>query len=178
MNNKRKINIVTLGCSKNVVDSEKLLRQLQTGGYSVVHDSNDTSAGTVIINTCGFIRDAKEESIDTILEFARANAHANGCPTLKIVDLDWNRPSLEGAFDFIVGSEVVYHERDFEPLQRLFEGLLKPEGEIILAEGIRKSSMEFFARMQGYFHVKGHKKVLRSGGKEMPVILCRMRRLR
>ena len=109
------------------------------------------------------------------LEFARANAHANGCPDLKILDLDWNRPSLEGDFDCIVGSEVVYHERDFQPLQGLFEGILTPGGEIILAEGIRRTSMEFFAGMQQSFHVKGHKKVLRSGGKEVPVILCRMR---
>jgi ribosomal protein S12 methylthiotransferase len=82
----RKINIVTLGCSKNLVDSEKLLKQLQSGGYSVLHDSNDLSAETVIINTCGFINDAKEESIDTILRFVRAkesglieNLYVMGC---------------------------------------------------------------------------------------------------
>jgi ribosomal protein S12 methylthiotransferase len=66
------INIVTLGCSKNVVDSEKLLSQISEGGYQIIHDSGDYSAGTVIINTCGFISDAKEESIDTILRFVRA----------------------------------------------------------------------------------------------------------
>lgn len=70
--NKKKINIVTLGCSKNLVDSERLYKQLESNGYSVVHDSNDTSAKVVVINTCGFIGDAKEESIDTILSFAHA----------------------------------------------------------------------------------------------------------
>jgi ribosomal protein S12 methylthiotransferase len=70
--NKKKINIVTLGCSKNLVDSERLYKQLEANGYSVVHDSNDTSAKVVVINTCGFIGDAKEESIDTILSFAHA----------------------------------------------------------------------------------------------------------
>ena len=81
-----KINIVTLGCSKNVVDSEKLLRQLKAGGYSVTWDPDNTSADTVIINTCGFIGDAKEESIDTILRFVRAketgkisNLYVIGC---------------------------------------------------------------------------------------------------
>jgi len=69
---KKKINIVTLGCSKNLVDSERLYKQLEANGYSVVHDSNDTSAKVVVINTCGFIGDAKEESIDTILSFAHA----------------------------------------------------------------------------------------------------------
>jgi ribosomal protein S12 methylthiotransferase len=67
-----KINIITLGCSKNLVDSEKLMMQLRSGGYTVVHDSDDNTSGTVIINTCGFISDAKEESIDTILRFVRA----------------------------------------------------------------------------------------------------------
>lgn len=82
----RKINIVTLGCSKNIVDSEKLMRQLHEGGYSIVHDSDDNTSGTVIINTCGFIADAKEESIDTILRFVRAreagtinNLYVMGC---------------------------------------------------------------------------------------------------
>jgi ribosomal protein S12 methylthiotransferase len=72
MHNK-KINIVTLGCSKNIVDSEKLMKQLQSGGYDIVYDRNDASFDTVIINTCGFINDAKEESIDTILRFVKAN---------------------------------------------------------------------------------------------------------
>jgi ribosomal protein S12 methylthiotransferase len=82
----RKINIVTLGCSKNVVDSEKLLRQLDAAGYEVAYDSDDTTAGTVIVNTCGFINDAKEESIETILRFVKAqkageinNLYVMGC---------------------------------------------------------------------------------------------------
>jgi ribosomal protein S12 methylthiotransferase len=75
----KKINIVTLGCTKNVVDSEKLLKQLNAGGYDVIYDSDDVSSETVIINTCGFINDAKEESIDTILRFvkARETGHIN-----------------------------------------------------------------------------------------------------
>ena len=72
MHNK-KINIVTLGCSKNTVDSEKLLKQIQAGGYSIVYDQADISADIVIINTCGFINDAREESVDTILRFVKAN---------------------------------------------------------------------------------------------------------
>ena len=90
----RKINIVTLGCSKNLVDSEKLLGQIRSGGYSVVHDSDDTSAGVVIINTCGFINDAREESIDTILRFVRAkeageisNLYVMGCLSERYRDV-------------------------------------------------------------------------------------------
>jgi ribosomal protein S12 methylthiotransferase len=67
--NRNRVNIVTLGCSKNTVDSQKLMRQLEAGGYSVAEDSGEPSE-IVIINTCGFIHDAKEESIDTIIRHA------------------------------------------------------------------------------------------------------------
>jgi ribosomal protein S12 methylthiotransferase len=66
------INIVSLGCSKNVVDSEVLMKQLDANGLKVVYNSDDSKADTVIINTCGFIKDAKEESIDTILRHVKA----------------------------------------------------------------------------------------------------------
>src|SRR5690554_1459594 len=69
---KQKVNVVTLGCSKNTVDSEYLMRQLEVDGWEVVFDSNDPTAKVVIINTCGFIADAKEESINTILSFVDA----------------------------------------------------------------------------------------------------------
>ena len=69
---KQKINIITLGCSKNVVDSEHLMAQLHDSGFELTFDSNSTDARTVVINTCGFIGDAKEESINTILSFADA----------------------------------------------------------------------------------------------------------
>ncbi len=69
--NSRKINVITLGCSKNLVDSEVLMRQIELQEIEVVHDAAGSDAGTVIINTCGFIQDAKQESIDTILEYVK-----------------------------------------------------------------------------------------------------------
>lgn len=72
MKKKKRINVVTLGCSKNLVDSERLMRQLEAGGYELVHDSGNSDARIVAVNTCGFIGDAKEESINTILSFAAA----------------------------------------------------------------------------------------------------------
>lgn len=65
-----KVNVITLGCSKNLVDSENLITQLKGNDYEVVHDSQDEDANIIIINTCGFIDLAKQESIDTILEYA------------------------------------------------------------------------------------------------------------
>lgn len=69
---KNTIDIITLGCSKNLVDSEQLIRQLEKNGYSVTHDSESPEGEIAIINTCGFIGDAKEESINMILEFVQA----------------------------------------------------------------------------------------------------------
>ena len=70
---KRKtIDIITLGCSKNLVDSEHLMRQLEEAGYYVTHDTEKPKGEIAVINTCGFIGDAKEESINMILEFAQA----------------------------------------------------------------------------------------------------------
>ena len=71
------VDIITLGCSKNLVDSEKLIRQLEINGYKVTHDSEDPKGEIAIINTCGFIGDAKEESINTILEFCQAKEEGN-----------------------------------------------------------------------------------------------------
>lgn len=69
---KKTIDIITLGCSKNLVDSEHLLRQLEEAGYHVTHDAEHPHGEIAVINTCGFIGDAKEESINMILEFAQA----------------------------------------------------------------------------------------------------------
>ena len=74
---KEKINIVTLGCSKNLVDSEVLLTQLKGNNKEVYHQSNDINPDVVIINTCGFIDNAKQESIDTILRYAKEKEGGN-----------------------------------------------------------------------------------------------------
>ena len=68
----KKINVITLGCSKNTVDSEHLMAQLAAAGYTVAADSDRTDARVVVVNTCGFIGDAKQESIDMILRAAAA----------------------------------------------------------------------------------------------------------
>ena len=100
------VNVVTLGCSKNVVDSEYLLKQLKVNGWNIQFDSNDTSARTVIINTCGFIADAKEESIDTILSYIDAKrnglvdkVYVMGCLSQRYKDdLEKEIPEVDGFF--------------------------------------------------------------------------------
>ncbi|NOY36717.1 MAG: 30S ribosomal protein S12 methylthiotransferase RimO [Chlorobi bacterium] len=69
---RNKVSLITLGCARNLVDSEVLLRQLRASGFETEHDPLQVDGGSVIINTCGFINDAKEESVETILQFAAA----------------------------------------------------------------------------------------------------------
>ena len=132
--------------------------------------------GTVAAR-CGHRITMTEYNRDS-LNFARANVRVNHTTeSLEpgIVELDWTKPALEGRFDMILGSEVVYKEEYFEPLLGLFRRYLKPEGEIILAEGLRKTSMEFFERMSDICEVKARKRILRSKGEERRVILASMR---
>lgn len=90
---KNRIDVITLGCSKNLVDSELLMKQLLANGYTVKHDPEQSEGEIVVINTCGFIGDAKEESINMILEFAEAKKERRlnklfvmGCLTERYMD--------------------------------------------------------------------------------------------
>ena len=101
----KKINIITLGCSKNTVDSEHLAAQLAAMEYKVVFDSDRTDADVVVINTCGFIGDAKQESIDTILRAAQLKSEGAidelfvvGCLSQRYADE--LRPELPEVDDF------------------------------------------------------------------------------
>ena len=101
----KKINIITLGCSKNTVDSEHLAAQLTAMDYKIVFDSDRTDADVVVINTCGFIGDAKQESIDTILRAAQLKNEGKieelfvvGCLSQRYADE--LRPELPEVDDF------------------------------------------------------------------------------
>ena len=104
MNNKPTIDFITLGCSKNLVDSERLMGLFESHGYHVTHDSDNPQGEIVVINTCGFIEDAKQESIDTILEFAQAKTEGKikkvfvmGCLSERyLADLEAEIPEVDG----------------------------------------------------------------------------------
>jgi len=103
---KDKVSVITLGCSKNLVDSEVLMNQLQHGGYDVQHDKWSKGRNIVIVNTCGFIDRAKEESINTILDYADAkNAgkieklYVTGCLSQRYKDnLEVEIPEVDAFF--------------------------------------------------------------------------------
>lgn len=112
-----------MGCSKNLVDSEVLLSQLERGKFEVVHDSNETGFDAVFINTCGFIHDAKQESIDMILDYAEAKKNGKidklfvmGCLSERYQkDLETEIPEVDkyfGKFDMkamVDELKVTYH---------------------------------------------------------------------
>jgi len=103
---KTKVNIVTLGCSKNLVDSEVLLTQLRGNGIDTTHESKKDDANVVVINTCGFIDNAKQESIDTILRYVDAKeegivekVYVTGCLSERYkTDLEKEIPAVDAWF--------------------------------------------------------------------------------
>ena len=108
------------------------------------------------------------------LNFARANALINKCPTLVIRKLDWYKPDLQNMFDYIVGSEVLYKEESFQPLLKLFKKLLKPTGEVILVGEIRKHDRAFYRAMEPFFDLKIQRKVLRTVNEKTRIYLTNM----
>jgi len=103
---KNKVNVVTLGCSKNIVDSEVLMGQLKANNFDVQHESTEDDSSIVIINTCGFIDNAKQESIDTIIRYADAKkaglvdkVYVTGCLSERYKpELEKEIPNVDGYF--------------------------------------------------------------------------------
>ena len=101
---KKTIDVISLGCSKNLVDSEILMGLMEANGYHCTHDSDNPQGEIVVVNTCGFINDAKEESINTILEFAQAKTEGRieklfvmGCLSERyLADLEREIPEVDG----------------------------------------------------------------------------------
>jgi ribosomal protein S12 methylthiotransferase len=120
---KKRINVITMGCSKNLVDSEVLLTQLEKGNWEVMHDADGANFDAVVINTCGFIHDAKQESIDMILDYAAAKKRGDinrlyvmGCLSERYQkELEAEIPEVDryfGKFDLKAMAQelkVIYH---------------------------------------------------------------------
>jgi ribosomal protein S12 methylthiotransferase len=104
MSKKPTIDFISLGCSKNLVDSETLMGLFEANGYHVTHDSDNPTGDIAVVNTCGFIEDAKQESIDTILELAQAKEEGRlkklyvmGCLSERyLADLEAEIPEVDG----------------------------------------------------------------------------------
>lgn len=129
--NKKRIDVISLGCSKNLVDSERLLKQLELSGFQAFHNSGNVDGDIVIINTCGFIGDAKEESINTILTYAEAKnegrikeLYVMGCLSERYRDdLLAEIPEIDriyGKFDWVnIVSDIIKRNPAIMPYDRV-----------------------------------------------------------
>ena len=121
------IDFISLGCSKNLVDSENLMGLMEAHGYHCTHDSDDPQGEIVVINTCGFIADAKEESINTILEFAQAKTEGRieklfvmGCLSERyLADLEEEIPEVDGWYGKFNYKQLLADLADLEHLENL-----------------------------------------------------------
>ena len=128
---KKRIDVISLGCSKNLVDSERLLKQLELSGFQAFHNSDNVDGDIVIINTCGFIGDAKEESINTILTYAEAKnegrikeLYVMGCLSERYRDdLLAEIPEIDriyGTFDWVnIVSDIIKRNPATMPYDRV-----------------------------------------------------------
>lgn len=128
---KKRIDVISLGCSKNLVDSERLLKQLELSGFRAFHNSDNVEGDIVVINTCGFIGDAKEESINTILTYAEAKnegrikeLYVMGCLSERYRDdLLTEIPEIDriyGKFDWInIVSDIIKRNPATMPYDRV-----------------------------------------------------------
>ena len=144
---KGEIDIITLGCSKNLVDAERLMRQLELAGYRCVHDSADPKGEIAIINTCGFIGDAKEESIDIILQFAERKTkrklrklYVMGCLSQRYrEELPVEIPEVDkwfGKFDYMgIVNEVKGERLEEHPTTQVSLGTPLVKGERLKVKG-------------------------------------------
>lgn len=130
---RNKINVITLGCAKNLVDSEVLLRQLNASGFEILHNPDHVEGGTVIINTCGFIKEAKEESIDTILQYVNARQN-NKIDNLYVIGCLSERYMLE-LQDEIPEVDKYFGVNDIQKILKEFGGRYLEElsGERVLS---------------------------------------------
>ena len=121
------IDFISLGCSKNLVDSEMLMGLMEAHGYQCTHDSDDPQGDIVVINTCGFIADAKEESINTILEFVQAKEEGRieklfvmGCLSERyLADLEAEIPEVDGWYGKFNYKQLLVDLEKLEELDKL-----------------------------------------------------------
>ena len=126
MNRKKTVDIISMGCSKNLVDSERLMGLFEANGFHCTHNSDDPRGEIAVVNTCGFIADAKEESINTILELVQAKAEGRikqlyvmGCLSERyLADLEAEIPEVDGWYGKFNYKELVDKLKDQQALSK------------------------------------------------------------
>lgn len=146
---KNTVDIITLGCSKNLVDSEQLMRQFDVLGYDVRHDAENPNGEIVVVNTCGFIGDAKEESVNTILQLAeqkkknKSKLFVMGCLSERYLnELEAEIPEVDKYFGKFNYTDILKEiGQEFRADLRLERSLTTPKhyAYIKVSEGCNRS---------------------------------------
>lgn len=150
-----------------------LARMPVTPGGTVLEIGAGLGVAGIVASSFGH-RVTATEYDEHALAFVRANAIVNGCGDLRIVHLDWHAPGLEERFDTIVGSEVLYHERDFDALMNLFGNHLKAGGQVFLSMKPRRSALAFLDLARASFDIGMKKIEMKARDESTQVFLCRM----
>jgi protein-L-isoaspartate O-methyltransferase len=111
------------------------------------------------------------------LNFLKANADLNNCPHARVRHLDWFSPDLEGRYDLMIGSEIIYQKQAVTALGDVFKKFLSPRGMVVLAERVRSTGAVFFEKMATEYDVKAQKCTLTSSATSETVMLFKLRSL-
>jgi EEF1A lysine methyltransferase 3 len=140
----------------------------------------EIGAGLGFAGLCAAARGHQVILTDTIadaLAFARLSTFHNNLTTAGIEYLDWSTPTLEGDFDWIIGSDILYEPKDFEPVRQVFDKYLKPGGKIYLVQGIRGTGPKaFFDSVKPYYTVRYQEKKLHGGDEEKKLLFFELQR--
>lgn len=141
----------------------------------------EIGAGLGFVGLCAAARGHRVTITDNMpdaLAFALLSREHNNLANVEVAYLDWHAPDLEGAFDWIVGSDILYEQKNFKPLLQVLDRYLKPGGKIYLAEGIRgKGPKAFFELVKAHYAVRYQEKKLNSGEEEKKLLFFELTRL-
>jgi len=152
-----------------------LIAQPVVPGRQILEIGTGLGVSGLFAASCGHdvtLSDHKEE----IIRFIRANTLLNKLDNVPVISVDWTKPASNQLYDWIVGSEVVYHRSTYDSLVQFLQQALKPNGTIFLAKSTSLPANVFFSKLTQYFKFKQLDKVMRSGDQEFAISLYAIKR--
>ena len=152
-----------------------LIAQPVVPGRKILEIGTGLGVSGLFAASCGHdvtLSDHKEE----IIRFIRANTLLNNLDSVPVISVDWTQPASNQLYDWIVGSEVVYHRSTYDSMVQFLQQSLKPSGTIFLAKSTSLPANVFFSKLTQYFKFKQLDKVMRSGDQEFAISLYAIKR--
>ena len=152
-----------------------LIAQPVVPGRKILEIGTGLGVSGLFAASCGHdvtLSDHKEE----IIRFIRANTLLNNLDNVPVISVDWTQPASNQLYDWIVGSEVVYHRSTYDSMVQFLQQSLKPSGTIFLAKSTSLPANVFFSKLTQYFKFKQLDKVMRSGDQEFAISLYAIKR--